>query len=284
MIPVLEVPLQEDLTAFTAFLWEHSVPHRVVEEDVRQVVWVAESVDPARVQDIYRFWRDGGDLARIQLHSARQKRLIRAIDWRTLPITLGLIVLSFVCSFVIGFGSDMEAMAWLSFTPFEVRGDRLLYQHLGQMLISGEIWRLVTPMFMHFSVLHILFNLLWVWIVGSRMEPVQGSVSLLGLVLFSALSSNLAQYLVSGPMFGGMSGVVFALLGYSWLWDKRGGQPRIGLPPALMGMMLFWLALGFTGVLEGVGLGAIANTAHLVGLLAGLCWLPAGRWLNRHSR
>jgi len=152
------------------------------------------------------------------------------------------------------------------------------------MLISGEIWRLVTPMFMHFSVLHILFNLLWVWIVGSRMEPVQGSVSLLGLVLFSALSSNLAQYLVSGPMFGGMSGVVFALLGYSWLWDKRGGQPRIGLPPALMGMMLFWLALGFTGVLEGVGLGAIANTAHLVGLLAGLCWLPAGRWLNRHSR
>jgi GlpG protein len=41
--------------------------------------------------------------------------------------------------------------------------------------------------------------------------------------------------------------------------------------------MLFWLLLGFTGVLQGVGFGAIANTAHLVGLLAGLLWL----WLLR---
>jgi GlpG protein len=82
-------------------------------------------------------------------------------------------------------------------------------------------------------------------------------------------------------MFGGMSGVVFALLSYAWLWDQSGMQPRIGLPSALMGFMLLWLVLGFTGVLQGVGLGAIANTAHLAGLLAGLLWLLLVRFLGR---
>lgn len=281
MIPVLEVPLHEDLTEFTAFLWQNAIPHRVVEAHGRQVLLVAESHDPARLQELYHYWHGGGDLSRVRVQQRR--RPLKPFAWKRLPVTLGLIVLSFLLSFFIGFGTDLKRMAWFSFTPFEVQGNTLLHALLGTTLMSGELWRLVTPIFMHFSLLHILFNLLWVWIVGTRMEPTQGSRPLLGLVLFSALASNLAQYLISGPMFGGMSGVVFALLGYSWLWDRQGGQPRIGLPPALMGMMLLWLALGFTGILEGVGLGAIANTAHLVGLLAGLCWFPLGRWLGRHS-
>jgi GlpG protein len=284
MIPVLEAPLNEDLAEFTAFLWQHSIPHRVVEEGDRQVLWVAESQDSFRLQELYRFWRKGGDLSRVELRPAGRRRLLRPVVWTELPVTLGLILFSFLISFMIGFGTDLTRMAWFSFTPFEVRGETMLHALLGHTLMSGELWRLLTPIFMHFSLLHILFNLLWVWVVGTRMEPEQGSRSLLGLVLFSALASNLAQYLISGPMFGGMSGVVFALLAYSWLWDRQGGQPRVGLPPSIMGLMVFWLVLGYTGVLEGAGLGAIANTAHLVGLLAGLCWLPLGRALNRQSK
>ncbi|MBV0932273.1 rhomboid family intramembrane serine protease [Marinobacterium weihaiense] len=282
MIPVLEVPSSEDLTELTAFLWQQGVAHRVTEEDGRQVLWVADQQDPVRLQELYRYWRSGGNLAAVQWPQARHRRRAE-VSWTALPVTLLLIVLSFVFSLMIGFGASFERMSWFSFTPFQVQGQALMHQLLWPTLVSGEVWRLLTPIFLHFSLIHILFNLLWVWIVGSRMEPTQGSRSLIGLVLFSGLSSNLAQYLVSGPMFGGMSGVVFALLGYSWLWDRQGGQPRFGLPPALMGMMLFWLALGYTGVLEGVGLGAIANTAHLVGLLAGLCWVPIARYLNRHS-
>lgn len=283
MIPVLEVALAEDLTEFTAFLWQHGIAHRVVEEADRQVLWLDERQDPAWCQQLYRYWRSGGELARIQPPRPR-RALLPPLSPAQLPVTLALIALSVLCSLLIGFGSDLVRMGWFSFTPFEVRGEALLYPPLEQTLLSGQLWRLVTPIFMHFSLLHILFNLLWVWVVGTRLEPTQGSRPLLGLVLFSGVSSNLAQYLVSGPMFGGMSGVVFALLGYSWLWDRQRRQPRIGLPPALMGLMLLWLALGFTGVLEGVGLGAIANTAHLVGLLAGLCWVPLGQRLSRRPR
>ncbi|MDY6891557.1 MAG: rhomboid family intramembrane serine protease [Pseudomonadota bacterium] len=275
MIAAIETPLHEDLTEFTAFLWRHGVAHRVVEEEGRQRLYVAPEFNPAQVSELYRYWRAGGDLSQVQLHVARGTR--RSISWRRIPVTLSLILLSALFSLLIGFGSDPQRMALFSFTSFELSGQQARWQTLPAMLASGEWWRLITPIFMHFNLLHILFNLLWVWIVGVRVEPAQGSLPLLGLVLFAGGLSNLAQFLVSGPMFGGMSGVVFALLGYAWLWDWFRLRPRIGLPPALMNFMLFWLLLGFTGVLQGVGFGAIANTAHLVGLLAGLLWL----WLLR---
>ena len=96
-------------------------------------------------------------------------------------------------------------------------------------------------------------------------------MALIGLALFSGVTSNFAQFVDSGPLFGGMSGVVFAVLGYSWVWDRL-HQPIFYTPPAVMGFMLFWLALGYSGALEFMGLGAIANTAHLIGLVAGLIW------------
>lgn len=281
MIPAIESPLSEDLTEFTQFLWQHGVAHRVVEEGEWQRLYVSPEFNPHQVHQLYEYWRQGGRLEQVEIRARRS--VMRAVSWRRIPVTLTLLVLSVLFSLLIGFGSDLQQMSLFSFTAFEVQGQHARWHTLGAMLESGELWRLLTPIFMHFSMLHILFNMLWVWIVGVRVEPEQGSLPMLGLVLFSGVLSNLAQFVVSGPMFGGMSGVVFALLGYAWLWDKLDLRPRIGLPPALMGFMLFWLVLGFTGVLEGVGFGAIANTAHLAGLVAGLIWLGLMRLLGRRS-
>lgn len=281
MIPAVESPLSEDLTEFTQFLWQHGVAHRVVEEGEWQRLYVSPEFNPHQVYQLYEYWRQGGRLDQVEIQA--RKKMMRTVSWRRIPVTLSLLGLSALFSLLIGFGSDLQYMARFSFTAFEVMGQQVRWHTLTAMLATGELWRLVTPIFMHFSVLHILFNMLWVWIVGVRVEPEQGSLPLLGLVLFSGILSNLAQFMISGPMFGGMSGVVFALLGYAWLWDKLELRPRIGLPPALMGFMLFWLVLGFTGVLEGVGFGAIANTAHLVGLVAGLVWLGLMRLVGRRS-
>lgn len=283
MIPAVESPLNEDLTEFTAFLWQHGVAHRVVEEGEWQRLYVSPEFNPYQIHELYEYWRRGGPLDQVEIHAGRRRRM-QPVSWQRIPVTLALAGLSVLLSLLIGFGSDLTRMALFSFTPFEVLGQHARWQTLGAMLASGELWRLLTPIFMHFSLLHILFNLLWVWIVGIRVEPVQGSLPLLGLVVFSGVLSNLAQFMVTGPMFGGMSGVVFALLGYAWLWDRLSLQPRIGLPPALMGFMLFWLVLGFTGILQGAGLGAIANTAHLAGLLAGMFWLLLMRFLGGYSR
>ncbi|TCK09605.1 rhomboid family intramembrane serine protease [Marinobacterium mangrovicola] len=280
MIPVFSAPLSEDLAPFTALLWEYEIPHRVIEEDDKQVLLVSASIDPGKVRSLYQYWKDGGDLHAVEIRRPvkRQRRFgVQAVNPSRVPVTLALIGLSVLATLLISFGANDSWMARLTFTNYLVDGHSLRYDSILGMLSSGQWWRLVTPIFLHFSVLHILFNLLWVWVVGQRVELLQGGKALVALTLVSGVASNLAQYLISGPMFGGMSGVVFGLLAYTWIWDRFETQSRFGFPPALMALMVLWLALGYTGVLEGAGMGAIANTAHLVGLLAGLAWYPIGR-------
>lgn len=272
MIKVLEVPLTEDLRGFTECLWQQRVPHRVVELQAVQELWVAPEVDAEQVLALYQLWRQGADLSGLKAVPRRSSGLLDVAALRRAWCSVLLIALSALVSLLIGFGDDIDWVRRFAMVDFQVRGDKIYYAGLMETLVSGQFWRLVTPAFMHFSMPHILFNLLWVWVAGRAIEVRHGRWALLGLVVLSALLSNLAQFWVSGPMFGGMSGVVFALLGYAWLWDRRGGRPAIGLPPALMGLMLLWLVLGFAGVLEAIGVGAIANTAHLAGLLAGLLW------------
>lgn len=280
MRPVLQVPLSTDLTEFTRFLWAHEIPHRVTEDESEQTLWVSPRVSAERVAELYAYWEQGGDLQRIQVHSQKSRNELSVAMLLKLPVTVTLIALSVLATLLINFGADANWLGRLSFAPFDIRGNEIYYSNLTELLASGQYWRFLSPIFLHFSLLHILFNLLWIWVIGRRIEQLQGSWSLLLLTLFSGAASNLAQYYASGPLFGGMSGVVFAVLGYSWVWDRL-HRPIFFLPPALMGFMLFWLALGYSGALEFMGLGAIANTAHLVGLLAGLTWAGITGLLRR---
>jgi GlpG protein len=93
---------------------------------------------------------------------------------------------------------------------------------------------------------------------------------LLVMVLMTAAASNLAQYYLGhlgqpSPLFGGMSGVNYALFGYAWMKGKFQPHHGIGLAPQTITVMLVWLVLCMTGVL-----GPVANVAHVVGLIGGV--------------
>lgn len=139
-----------------------------------------------------------------------------------------------------------------------------------------QAWRYLTPAFIHFSILHLVFNLLWWWYLGGQIEQRLGSGKLFILLLVGAALPNIAEFFASGPLFGGLSGVVYALLGYLWLRGRLQPESGLALPPALMGFMLFWLVLGFFDLLGT----STANIAHLVGLLVGLLQ----GWLDRHHK
>jgi GlpG protein len=117
--------------------------------------------------------------------------------------------------------------------------------------------------------MHIIFNLIWWWDLGGLIERTQSKMQLLGVFLATALLSSFAQYLSFGTGFGGLSGVVYGLLGYIWLYPLV--NPRVGfrINPAIVMFMVGWLVVGYSGILDSV-LGKMANTAHLIGLLTGL--------------
>ena len=129
-----------------------------------------------------------------------------------------------------------------------------------------QSWRFITPALLHFSLLHIVFNLLWWWQLGGLVEKQHGKQRLLLLFLFSAVASNIAQFFLVGPYFGGLSGVVYALVGYCWLYGHLDKTSKVQLPNAMFVILLGWLVLGFIDILPA----NLANYAHLVGLLAGL--------------
>jgi GlpG protein len=77
-------------------------------------------------------------------------------------------------------------------------------------------------------------------------------------------------------MFGGMSGVVYALLGYVWMRGKYDPASGLFVPPPTVTMMLIWFVAGWTGIL-----GPIANMAHGAGLVLGMAWGYFSSWRYR---
>jgi GlpG protein len=163
------------------------------------------------------------------------------------------------------------AMCWAVFLGSELGWARSIfntlhfYSHLSMTAFLDDPLRLIGPAFFHFSWLHIVFNTMWWWQLGGSIEKTLGKTPLINLLLISAIVSNVGQYLVSGPNFGGLSGVVYALVGFVWWFGYLAPNKGLSLSKPLVGFLLFWLVLGFVDLLPV----KMANTAHLLGLITG---------------
>jgi GlpG protein len=160
---------------------------------------------------------------------------------------------------------------------------------LFEKIRAGELWRLFTPCLMHNDILHLLFNMIWLMLLGKQLEERLRGTRYLSLILLTGIFSNTCQYLMSGLNFIGISGVLCAMLAFIWVRQKR--APWEGYPlqkATITFMMVFILGIFslqlFSFYLEASGeVGAsigIANTAHLSGAALGalLGLLPFFSW------
>src|SRR5690606_38204056 len=92
------------------------------------------------------------------------------------------------------------------------------------------------------------------------------SGKLIVITLISALLSGYVQHKFSGPWFGGLSGVVYALMGYAWLRGERDPESGIYMQRGLTPCALRWLIAGWFDLF---GM-CIASGAHVTGLAGGL--------------
>jgi GlpG protein len=128
-----------------------------------------------------------------------------------------------------------------------------------------QIWRLLTPIFLHLGPVHLAMNMLALHSLGTVIEARRGTWRLALMVLVIGIVSNLAQYAWSGPAFAGMSGVVCGLFGYAWMKSEFDHDVGIFMPASSVAMMLGFLVLCMTGLI-----GPIANAAHIGGLVVGV--------------
>ena len=133
----------------------------------------------------------------------------------------------------------------------------------------GEVWRLITPIFMHGDIWHLVMNIYWFYFLGSQIEHFEGTWKLALLVLTAALLSNIVQAVSQGPNFLGISGVGVAFFGYVWIKTKYDSASQLFISNVTIVIFVLYLfyCLFQTG---------IANEAHFVGLGVGaiMAYLP----------
>lgn len=183
-----------------------------------------------------------------------------ASPWRRRPVTMTLIIAS--------------VLVW--FNVLAIPEESLLFSL--PHIMQGEVWRLVTPILLHFSLPHIVFNLWWLYDLGTIIERRLGTVLFALLVLVIAIASNYGQYIASGPNFGGMSGVVYGLFGYAWTRGRLEPTSGLYLRNDIAVWMIGWFLLCTTGAV-----GPVANWAHGVGLAVG-AFLGAVPYLQQQLR
>jgi GlpG protein len=196
-------------------------------------------------------------------------------------LTLALLVACLAVTILTSFGTDQTLVNYFSITRYRYVDGIHFGGHSGlPEICHGEIWRLFTPIFIHFAFSHLFYNALWILIFGTLIEKRQGIWVLALLVLGVAGLSDLAQYAVRGPAFGGISGVMCGLLGYIWTRDML--DPAAGL--RLDRMVLILAILSAVASSFGV-FGHHGQIVHAAGLFVGLvAGTVSGLWVKRSSQ
>lgn len=199
---------------------------------------------------------------------------------RRIPLTIALMIASLAVAVLTSFGqenTELKGLLQMSATHGDL--DNPTTRGLEELTERGEIWRIFTPIFLHYGLLHLVFNMYWLYLLGGLIESRSGTLRLLLIVLIAAATSNLGQYFSSdmirvlggvsdspgGANFGGFSGVGYALFGYVWYKSKYEPSSGLFMAPGTAIMFMIFFVLCLTPAMSHV-----ANTAHFVGLVVGL--------------
>jgi len=229
--------------------------HENVAEQIRREETVRRSKAQKNVVEMRGKWGSGAPRGKI-------------------PVTMTLIGISVVVFIFTGFGEDGDS--WLL--------RKLLFHDMGnyhyvyygdvsaklERIRQFEVWRIVSPIFLHFGPLHILMNMGCLFGLGGQVERRKGARKYLAIVFATAVISNLFQALVpaefGGSTYsGGMSGVMYGVFGYVWMkaWYDR--QDGFQISEFNILLLMGWLFLCMTGLVGNIG-----NWAHVVGLIVGI--------------
>ena len=334
-----ELSTEEQARRFSAWLLTRSIDCNVDPAGDVYELWVKDedSFEEAR-RELIRF-RDNSDseeyktalgaAAKIEKQKRAkvkqyQKNVQQGVQKRNVfeaaPLTMALVAISAVVAIFTEFNplkyEDRAICRALQFVAVDEPSEQLVNDYVNSRdnlsvrlasIYRGELWRTMSPIFIHYGAFHIVFNMFWLVYLGRMIEQRYGTLRMFMIVVFTAIFSNALQMLVpealggAAPVYlvdkallvtrcGGMSGVNYGLFGFVWiryLYDRSSG---FFLPQSTIIIMLVWLvycmvAPNFNMSLDGSS-GSVANWAHggglFMGMLLGLS--PIGKMIAKGGK
>lgn len=186
------------------------------------------------------------------------------------PVSAGIGLIALGLFFAIGNLDDPSARAAIE--PYV----------LDERAFWAEPWRLLTSTVVHHDLLHVGFNVWWMWILGTYVEASFGHLRTLALAAVLAAGSAAAEYALSVGGVG-LSGVVYGLFGLLWVLDRHVPAHRGAMDPGRTRFFVFWFFLCI--VLTQFDLLRVANVAHGAGALLGalIGWAHALSGARRYA-
>ena len=140
-------------------------------------------------------------------------------------------------------------------------------------------WTVVTYMFLHGDIMHLGFNMLGLWIAGTRVESRLGSDRFVWLYFISGLTAALFGFIFAyNAAVIGASGAIFGLMmAYAYFWPRDKFMIYFVIPVEARVLVIVYTAISIFGLRSG---GGTAHYAHLGGLVGAFLYL---QWLSRNQ-
>lgn len=264
-ILVLQASPDINLSPITQRLWQESIPHRVVMNNGSQDLWVARAEDAEKVKAWVQQWQAG--------ELTPQPDPSEQIPWQVnleqylmfaskFPVTVFLLV-AIVIIFILQQTGLIGIKEWL-LKPEFWSGEKLDLTSFW----FNETYLWFSPALVHLSLMHLLMNGFWWWVLGREVEARDGHFTLLWLTVVLAIGAGYAQYLAVGPYFAGLSGVVYGLMGWAWARQTFKGTlyqlPSWLFPFMIVSMAVIMLVDNIVMDLN------IGHESHLAGAILGV--------------
>ena len=270
MIKAASLSIDIDLLSYSQFLKHQGLRHRIVEESGMQSIYVESAHEVQFIEQSLQSYIDGKEILQQQRQkiggsSPSAKRIVHSVlsAFIQSPRTLILILPCLVVAAITSLGNEVTRLDFLFYPLIDSSSLGALIADINS---PGEAIATLTPMLLHFGELHLVFNMLWLWYFGKQLESLQPISMFIALVIITAFVSNTTQYLaIDYNNFGGMSGVVYGLVGYTWVIHAF--MPRSYLLINTNMFVFFVIALV---LMEVVASSWIATAAHVGGLVSGV--------------
>jgi len=270
MIKAASLPIEIDLLSLSQFLQKQGLAHRSIEESGQQIIWVNSQQEVELVRKVLAQWpldqqgqpRSSSSVVGDSVSVVAMWRPIRNAFVAS-PVSLSLILACLLVAIISVLGTQVGRVQYLFYPLLESDS---IFALVADISSVDLLLRTLTPMFLHFGELHLVFNMLWLWYFGKQLEAIQPLWIFVVIIVVTSFVSNTTQYLSSGfSNFGGMSGVVYGLVGYTWVIHSF--MPRSYLILNNRMFVVFVIALI---LMELVASSWIATAAHVGGLVSGL--------------